>query len=129
MHQELIAVAIPVKHAEFTETITDMLVAPSYVVRAFAEFLADREDEDTISLKGGKANFQDCSVSVGDSKKVVAAYECLKRYDMPLSNHDFFGELIKRAASSPWKLDPNYRLFEKWYMNRKNETVDEQEED
>lgn len=128
MHQELIAIKVPVQHADSLETIVDMLIAPSYVVRAFAEFLADREDEDTFIMKGKQVNFQDCSVSVGDSKKVVSAYECLKRYDMPLSNHNFFGELMKQASVSNWKLDQNYRLFEKWYVNRTKEN-EENEDD
>lgn len=126
MHEELVAVTVPLKHSDdHVELLLDMLIAPSYVVRAFAEFLADREDEDTFTMKQHPVKFQDCSVTVGDSKKVVSAYECMKRYNIPTSTHNFFAELIKRSASSTWKLDPNFRLFEKWYANRKVETDDQ----
>lgn len=130
MHEELIAVEIPLKlNDTYTETVLDMLIAPSYVVRAFAEFLADRDEEDTFPLKGIKCRFQDCSVIVGDSKKVVAAYETLRRYSIPLGNYEVFNELIKRAPTSTWKLDLNFRLFEKWYSNRPKATEDDDEEE
>lgn len=123
MHQELMALTIQIKHDNnYTETLTDMLVAPSHVVRAFAGFMADREEEETVLIKGSQVPFQDCSVSVGDSKKVVAAFECLKHYDMPLTNYEIFSELIKRSQTAAWKLDPNFRLFEKWYAHREAET-------
>lgn len=122
MHQELMALTIQIKHANnYIETLTDMLVAPSHVVRAFAGFMADRDEDETVVIKGSQVPFQDCSVSVGDSKKVVAAYECLRHYDMPLTNHEIFTELIKRSQTAAWKLDPNFRLFEKWYRENPTE--------
>jgi len=127
MHQELVALQIPIEHKDnIKETVNDMLVAPSYVVRAFAEFLADREDDDTFSIKGVPVKFQDCTVSVGDSNKVVAAYECLKRYDIPLGNFEIFKELIKQSSACSWRLDQNYRLFEKWFVSRKKDDDDDE---
>lgn len=127
MHEEIIAVTVPISHEQqdgenkedlHTETLIDMLVAPSYVVRAFAEFLADRDEDESFTLKDATVKFADCCVTVGDSKKVVGAYECLKGYNIPLSNYAFFVELIKKSTSTTWKLDPNFRLFEKWFLNR-----------
>jgi len=126
MHQELVAAKITIEgNADNgNDVYIDMLLAPSYVVRAFAEFLADREDDEVVLINGKRVPFQDVSVSVGDSKKVVAAYECLKRYDIPLSSCDFFSQLVRRAQTSSWKVDSNYRLFEKWYNERTDDEDD-----
>src|SRR6478609_49567 len=121
MLQELLAIKIPLKKSEKdqdTEILTDMVIAPSYIIRSFAEFLADREDDDGFNVKGHPVKFQDCDIIVGDSKQAVASYECLKRYSVPLSTHPLFADLISGSSAFAWKVDPNYRLFEKWYNNR-----------
>ena len=100
--------------------LTDMIVAPSYIIRAFAEFLADRDDDDGFKIKGFPINFQDCDIIVGDSKKAVSAYECLRRYGVPLSTFPLFSDLIKNSSAFAWKVDANYRLFEKWYKNERD---------
>jgi hypothetical protein len=117
MYQELVAIKFNINRSDYDECIIDTLVAPSYVVRAFAEFLAEREDE-SFSIKGTTVTFQDCSVVVGDSNKVLSAYHCLKGYDIPMSNFPVFETIIKDGKNQPWKLDPNFKLFEKWFMKQ-----------
>lgn len=130
MYQELVAIKIPVKKSPTdTEYVIDMLVAPSYVVRAFAEFLADREEDESFQLKDVAVPFADCSVIVGDSDKVIAAYKCLKRYDIPLSNFKAFEHILKESSKQPWRLDTNFKLFEKWFAkHRKTDGEAEDEE-
>jgi hypothetical protein len=123
MHQEVIAIKVPIDNADLIE----LFVAPSYVVRALAEFLAEREDEDGVSIKGSLVNFQDFSVTVGDSKKVVSAYECLCHYNLPLGNYDICQDIIHDAHNYSWNVDHNFKTFEKWFKTRKTE-IDDQDE-
>jgi hypothetical protein len=124
MHLEVIALKIPIRNSEH---LIEMFVAPSYVVRALAEFLADRDDEDSIRIKNNPVYFQDFSVTVGDSKKVVAAYECLLHYNMPLENYAICKDIIQDSESYPWKTDANFCIFSKWFKNhKKNNDNDEQ---
>src|SRR6478609_8143462 len=126
MHSEVIALKVPL---DAEHNVTEIFVAPSYVVRALALFLAEREEEETINVKGESVKFENFSVTVGDSKKVVAAYECFRHYEIPLSNHEICKDIIEESSKYKWKDDPNYRMFEKWFKNRKTTEDEDEEED
>jgi hypothetical protein len=97
------------------EILTEMFVAPTPIVRAFAEFLCHREEEEAFEVKRTEVKFQDLSVSCGDSSQAVHAYECLKHYHMPLSNYSICAELASNNERE-WGADSNFKRFKTWYL-------------
>lgn len=144
MHQELVALEIELQHVvkplysstlsksvsstttkevstkAYKEIITELFVAPSYIVKSLAEFLTTRDEDETFVVKGKKVNFVDCSVTVGDSKKAVAAYECLRHYNMPLGNYTICSDLLQDSKNPGcnWVSDENFSVFSKWFTSR-----------
>lgn len=119
MLQQLITIKFELLSDSFWETF----VAPSSIVKNFAEFLADREEDDFFTIKGQQVQFTDCTVLVGDSKKAVAAFETLNHYNIPMSNFEICYELVNSEDVS-WRKDPNFQLFSQWYISQKE--TDEQ---
>ena len=144
---ELLSLRVRLPHEDgTTETLTEMFVAPPSIVRAFAEFLASREDDEAFSVKHCPVRFQDVSVYCGDSKQAVAAYECLKHYDIPLSNYAICDELVAvpeddsddsasvdhsvncNASSHlyvAWAHDHNYARFKAWYSANREKLLED----
>jgi hypothetical protein len=132
MLHEVMALALPLQtgNKEDPEILIDMIVAPSHIVRAFASFLANRTEEEEFIIKNHRIKFEDCSITVGDSKKAVMAYRILREYNMPLSNHEIFASLIKKSPNVTWKSDSNFKIFEKWFsQSTKDDNEDDYDDD
>ncbi len=135
-----------------SETLNEIFVAPTTIVRAFAEFLSHRNEEETFDVKHCKIRFADVSVSCGDSNQAIHAFKCFQHYNMPLGNYEICDELIRDSDSdssschsdeelsgmetdqvghvsggstSPhldWICDKNFQRFKRWYKASRGAT-------
>jgi hypothetical protein len=96
------------------ELLTEMFVAPCNIVQSFAKFLANRGDDETFKIKGRNAFFQDCSVSCQDSPKAIAAFNCLKNYNLPLSTWKI-SESFTKNAKPEWSKEAGFQNFVVWH--------------
>jgi len=125
MREELlfIYVNVPAKFNDkiYNTTLVESFVAPSFIVRAFADFLSCREEEETFTMRNIEVPFLECSVTVGETPKAVSAYECLSHYDMPLNTHSICQDLINSTElGKSWKKEHNYIQFSNWFKTRTN---------
>ena len=136
VNEELLSIAVLLRRADGTkEKLNEMFLAPTPIVRAFAEFLNSRNEDETFNVKRVPVRFQDITVNCGDSNQAVRAYQCLKHYDMPLSNHKICAELVRPGSEGSmdssggdsddsfcsevrhWRVDRNFQRFKQWYTN------------
>ena len=116
VYRGVLSVAVQLKKPDGEqETLSEMFIAPTPIVRAFAEFLSQREEEEAFALKHTSVRFQDLTVSCGDSSQAVYAYECLKHYNMPLGNYSICAELASEMGHV-WSEDSNFKRFKDWYL-------------
>lgn len=125
MHQELVSISIDIQRQSHVENLFQTFVAPANIIRAFAEFLSDRDDNETFTVKESAGKFSDCSVKVGDSKQAVRAFSVLNNYNIPLGNYDICKDLVTYNDNAPWKSDENYRTFAQWYKDNNEEEEDD----
>ena len=132
--EEVLSVVVQVSQPDGNcEVLTEMFVAPTNIVRAFAEFLSHRDEEEVFAVKKSKVKFADVSVSCGDSNRAIIAFECFQHYNMPLGNYHICDALIKDSdviscdscshslSASPdveWTTDENFQRFKRWYRSR-----------
>ena len=111
------------------EALSEIFIAPTPVVKAFAEFLCRRDEDEQFHVKDNRVRFQDLNVSCGDSNQAVLAYECLRHYDVPLGNYSICSDLIRgtdRYSESgsdsshegdQWVSDRFFQRFKAWYLS------------
>ena len=125
MYSEVVSISIdlPIDDTESIMLI-ETLLAPATVVKALADFLSCREEEEYFTVSKRKIYFTDCSVKIGDSKQVVKSFLNLKSYNLPLTTYSIGSDLIKFASIEEdvaWKNDNNLSAFIKWYEQYKQE--------
>lgn len=141
--EEVLSVVVRVSRPDGnSEVLSEIFVAPTSIVRAFAEFLSHRDDDETFAVKKSKVKFADVSVSCGDSNRAIHAFECFRHYNMPLGNYHICAELIKDSEDSDdsdaeqikseyhsslsishdldWTTDKNFQRFKHWYRGRQS---------
>ncbi len=132
MHQELVGLQVSIEKNnddQSKENLSEIFVAPSNIVKSLAEFLATREDHEICHIKNIPVSFFECSVSVGDSKQAVSAFNCLRHYRMPLGNYKICRDLIADSKSPEcnWSSDENFRLFSNWFESKQSVDSDDEE--
>lgn len=118
MYHEVVSIMVEIPFNNTAITVIETFLAPSIIVKALADFLSCREDEDTFTVMGFKISFIDCSVKVGDSKEVVKSFNTMKRYNLPLTTYNICNDLIQNAKleENNWKTDNNFISFSEWYI-------------
>ncbi len=135
--EEVLSVVVRVLRPDGNcEVLSEVFIAPTNIVRAFAEFLSRRDEDEAFAVKKSKVKFADVSVSCGDSSSAVHAFECFRHYNMPLGNYHICDELIKDSdvvqincdscssdSSSmshelEWATDQHFQRFKRWYKAR-----------
>lgn len=132
VYEEVLSVVVRVARPDGNnEILSQIFIAPATIVRAFAEFLSQRNEDETFDVKQCRVRFADVLVSCGDSNQAVHAFECFQHYNMPLGNYEICDELIKdsdqndpdhdsRSSHSAednldWVCDKNFQRFKCWY--------------
>jgi len=96
VYEEVLSLVVSVTRPDgSSEVLSEIFVAPTTIVRAFAEFLCQRSDNEAFAVKKSRVRFVDVTVSCGDTNKAVHAYRCFQHYNMPLGNYEICDELIK----------------------------------
>ncbi len=129
--EEVLSVVVSVTRPDgTTEILSEIFVAPTPIVRAFAEFLSRRGENEAFGVKKSRVKFADLCVSCADSNQAVHAYKCFQHYNMPLGNYEICDEMIRDSDSddsdndshgSPpedhtnWVSDKHFQLFKCWY--------------
>ena len=132
VREEVLSLLVHLNQANgHDEVLSEIFVAPTPIVRAFAEFLSQRDELENFHIKDKSVRFEDLSVSCGDSNQAVLAFECLRHYDVPLGNYKICDELIRESEKAerssesgslssqddePWTTDKNFTRFKEWYV-------------
>lgn len=114
MQLELICVNVVVNRGNGEETLSETFIAPSYIIKTFAEFLSNRDEEETFKVSEQNIAFQDCNVIVADSKHAVSSFECLKRHNIPLSNFALCHAIIENGKDGKWDKEDEFITFSNW---------------
>ncbi len=94
MHLEVISISVTLNTETFGKVdLLQTFIAPSYVIKAFAELL-DNNDEEWVQIKNTKCQMQDISVAIGDSQKAIDSFICLQRYGLNLQTHSILEEIL-----------------------------------
>lgn len=131
MHHELVSITIhlPVSHVQNdvekpvreTVLLIENFIAPSSIIRTFAEFLSHREDNEYFEIKGIRIPFSECDVKVEDSIHVLNAFQTMCKYNIPLS-YSICNDLIEYSNINKlsWCDDSEYEHFSNWYKTRES---------